>query len=169
MLCVCLCPCIYILTLPSYLKAKQSRGASIVIEVHLHHPSTSTRLTQRQHSTLPHTQYNCTLDTNMDVDSTSQSNYLESLLSQLPTSLHGQVQQLEVQSSRKLWHQLTNTLQAFLNDPQTNHIQIDLWENFIKNLSKKLDRRRLVEIATTVAGQYQGESVRTFNTGRQAG
>jgi 26S proteasome regulatory subunit N9 len=98
----------------------------------------------------------------MDVDtatgSSSWSSFLDSLLNKLPPSLHEQVHQLDNQAQRKLWHQLTNTLQSFLSNPETNGIQIELYDKFVNGLSGKLDKRRLVEIATTVAGQYEGGS-----------
>jgi len=88
--------------------------------------------------------------------STSPTQFLDSLLPQLPTSLHEQVHQLDIQAQRKLWHQLTNTLQAFLSNPESNPVHIELYDKFVKGLAAKLDKRRLVEIATTVAGQYEG-------------
>lgn len=98
---------------------------------------------------------------NMDVDSASTSSAIAAIKAQLPSSpssslLQEQLDALNDTASRKLWHQLTNQLQALLANPESHPVQIELYDSFVKGLSKKLDQRRLVEIATTVAGQYEG-------------
>jgi hypothetical protein len=94
----------------------------------------------------------------MDIDTSSSSSSLEAIKSKVPSSLHGDIDKLQDLSNKKLWHQLTNTLQAFLSKPESHPVQIELYQSFVKGLSSKLDKRRLVEIATTVAGQYEGEA-----------
>ena len=102
----------------------------------------------------------------MDIDnaassSSSSSSSIASVQAKLPASapaaLHAALDTLSETAGKKLWHQLTNQLQAVLADPASTPIQIDLYDSFVKGLSKKLDQRRLVEIATVVAGQYEGE------------
>lgn len=98
----------------------------------------------------------------MDIDNASSSSSAiasiqAKLPSSAPSSLHAALDTLSDTASKKLWHQLTNQLQAILADPASHPIQIELYDAFVKGLSKKLDQRRLVEIATVVAGQYEGE------------
>lgn len=95
----------------------------------------------------------------MDVDAASTSSAIAAIKARLPaaSSLQPQLDALRDTADRKLWHQLTNQLQALLASPESQPIQIELYDSFVKGLSKKLDQRRLVEIATAVAGQYEGE------------
>lgn len=95
----------------------------------------------------------------MQVDSSNgTADYLTGLLSRTPTSLHGHIESLQRCSERKLWHQLTNSLQAFLKAPESQSYQIELYDQFIKKFTPRLDQLRLVEMATTVAQQYDGAS-----------
>lgn len=93
----------------------------------------------------------------MDVDAASTSSAIAAIKARLPaaSSLQPQLDALRDTADRKLWHQLTNQLQALLASPESQPIQIELYDSFVKGLSKKLDQRRLVEIATAVAGQYE--------------
>lgn len=95
----------------------------------------------------------------MEVDTASSSSAIAAIKSKLPSSssLEAQLDTINETASKKLWHQLTNQLQALLASPESHSIQIELYDSFVKGLSKKLDQRRLVEIATVVAGQYEGE------------
>jgi len=93
----------------------------------------------------------------MDVDSSSPTAYLETLLTQTPSSLHPAIEQLINYSQRKLYHQLSNALQSFLKLPESAPFQIGLWSGFISKVVKKLDQLRAVEMAVTVAQQYERE------------
>lgn len=86
----------------------------------------------------------------------STSDYLARLQSQTPPSLHGSIETFERTSTRKLWHQLSNAIQAFLRTPESAPYQIELYDNFIAPLASKFDQLRLVEMAVAVAQQYEG-------------
>ena len=92
--------------------------------------------------------------------SSSSSEYLTKLASQAPESLHGHIAALQKYSDRKLWHQLTNTLQDILRQPESAPFQIDLYQNFVSKYAKRLDQLWLVEIAVAVAQQYEGAQTR---------
>lgn len=89
--------------------------------------------------------------------SSDTSVYLSTLSSSVPASLHEPIAQLERLSSRKLWHQLSNALHAFLRVPESGPYQIQLYDNFIAVYAARFDQLRLVEMAVTVAQQYDGE------------
>lgn len=91
--------------------------------------------------------------------SSSSSSALAAIKSKLPASLQPDLDRLQTLAEKRTWHQLTNTLQAFLANPDSHPVQIELYQTFVKGLASKLDKRRLVEIATTVAGQYEGACI----------
>ncbi|KAL7006359.1 26S proteasome regulatory subunit [Cystobasidiomycetes sp. EMM_F5] len=92
----------------------------------------------------------------MDVDAAgSASEYLSTLASKAPSSLQPHIEALQRYSDRKLWHQLANSLQAILRMPESGPFQIELFDGFISRYTKRLDQLRLVEMAVTVAQQYE--------------
>lgn len=95
---------------------------------------------------------------NMDLDEQSPTSFLETLLTQTPSSLHPHIEQLITYAERKLYHQLSNALHALLRQPESAPYQIQLWNGFISKLAKRLDQLRAVEMAVIVAQQYEGES-----------
>lgn len=99
----------------------------------------------------------------MDIDHRQQENsdeeFLATLSSQASTpAVHEAIAQFGQLSGRKLWHQLTVSLMAFLRMPQdTGHLQVSLWDGFIEKYRKRMDQLRVVEMATMVSQQYEGE------------
>ena len=101
----------------------------------------------------------------MDIDKQQQQQddetFLATLSSQAGSNAHLQssIAQFGELSRRKLWHQLTLSLMAFLrNSSETGHMQIQLWDGFIDRYKKRMDQLRVVEMATLVSQQYGGES-----------
>jgi hypothetical protein len=101
--------------------------------------------------------------TTMDIDHKQQENsdeeFLATLSSQASTpAVQDAIAQFGQLSGRKLWHQLTVSLMAFLRMPQdTGHLQVSLWDGFIEKYRKRMDQLRVVEMATMVSQQYEGE------------
>merc|ERR1712230_141875 len=91
----------------------------------------------------------------MEVDSHSPTAFLETLLTRTPASLHPHIEQLITYSERKLYHQLTNQLHAFLKLPESAPFQIELWNGFVERIVKRLDQLRATEVAVSVAQQYE--------------
>lgn len=97
----------------------------------------------------------------MDIDKAQRSDdeVLASLSSQASTSLQPAIAEFGRLSSRKLWHQLSVSLMTFLrNSSETGHLQVALWDGFIDTHKKRMDQLRVVEMATLVSQQYEGES-----------
>ena len=94
----------------------------------------------------------------MDVDNADES-YLEQAASSssTPASLQSYYPKFRQLHERKLWYQLTLTIEDFLNHPdsQTPPIQIDLYDKFVKRFSSKINQLQLAAIGVKVARQYQ--------------
>lgn len=63
------------------------------------------------------------------------------------------MERLRTQYSRKLWHQLTGTLFEFLQIASARHLQVDLFEKFVRPIAPKLNQLRLAELAVRVSQQ----------------
>nr|POF15050.1 putative 26s proteasome regulatory subunit rpn9 [Quercus suber] len=57
---------------------------------------------------------------------------------------------------RKLWHELTDILVTFYNDPQSASQRILLFNNFVKSFADKINQLKLVQIGLQAASQYKG-------------
>jgi 26S proteasome regulatory subunit N9 len=58
---------------------------------------------------------------------------------------------------RKLWHELTNTLVAFFNDPESASQRLPVYNTFIKTFADKINQLKLVELGLRAATQCQSE------------
>lgn len=58
----------------------------------------------------------------------------------------------------RLWFQLTRTIEAFFAVPASQPFRIDLYEQFIRDFSSKLDPLKHASIAVSVARSYEGAS-----------
>lgn len=80
----------------------------------------------------------------------------EAFLAQLrgrAPALQDLLEQLRVQHSRKLWHQLTGTLFQFLDAPASKDFQVEFFEKFVRPIGPKLNQLRLAELAVKVSQQ----------------
>lgn len=57
---------------------------------------------------------------------------------------------------RKLWHELTDILVAYYNEPQSASQRISLYNNFVKSFADKINQLKLVQIGLQAASQYKG-------------
>ena len=57
---------------------------------------------------------------------------------------------------RKLWHELTDILVQFYNEPHSASQRIPMYESFVKVFADKINQLKLVRIGLSAAGQYKG-------------
>lgn len=57
---------------------------------------------------------------------------------------------------RKLWHQLTDSLISFFNNPQSAHQRLPIYKTFILTFADKINQLKLVTLALTAASQCRG-------------
>lgn len=60
---------------------------------------------------------------------------------------------------RKLWHELTDVLIAYYNEPQSAAQRIPLFNGFVKSFADKINQLKLVQIGLQAASQYKGAFV----------
>ncbi|CBQ71239.1 related to 26S proteasome regulatory particle chain RPN9 [Sporisorium reilianum SRZ2] len=93
----------------------------------------------------------------MDVDHVDE-HYLEhaAASSSTPASLKPFYPKLQQLHDRKLWYQLTLTVEEFLNHPDSQKppIQIELYDKFVRRFSSKINQLQLAAIGVKVARQY---------------
>ncbi|TIB78820.1 hypothetical protein E3Q23_00561 [Wallemia mellicola] len=73
------------------------------------------------------------------------------LKAEAPASLTEDLTKLEINYSKRLYHQLTKTLQEIIQKDDISKYLVDLWNNFISTFKDKLNQLRLVEIGVRVA------------------
>lgn len=57
---------------------------------------------------------------------------------------------------RKLWHELTDTLVKYYNEPQSAGQRIAIYNGFIKTFADKINQLKLVQIGLSTASQCKG-------------
>ena len=57
---------------------------------------------------------------------------------------------------RKLWHELTDTLIEYYNQPESRPQRIPLFKSFISSFAEKINQLKLVTLGLSTAEQYQG-------------
>jgi len=63
---------------------------------------------------------------------------------------------------RKLWHELTNTLVEFFNQPGSASQRLPIYNTFIKTFAEKINQLKLVELGLRAATQCQSEHESLF-------
>ncbi len=58
---------------------------------------------------------------------------------------------------RKLWHELTDIIVTYYEEPNSASQRIPIYENFIKSFADKINQLKLVKIGLGAAGQCKGE------------
>ncbi|ORX93525.1 PCI-domain-containing protein [Basidiobolus meristosporus CBS 931.73] len=56
---------------------------------------------------------------------------------------------------RKLWHQLTTRLEEFVSQPESGSFLVPLYQNFVSDWAKKMNKLKLVSFALSAAAQFQ--------------
>jgi len=102
----------------------------------------------------------------MELDKIDPSTYLISMVDALPEELKHLYEKLQTLYQRKLWYQLTLTLQDILSRPSSAPFQVGLFENFVRHCEKHVNQLKLVEMGVIVAQQYfDGNEARDFLDG----
>ena len=74
-----------------------------------------------------------------------------------PEELQQDFLNLEDFWDRKLWHQLTDLLVNFFNNPSSASQRLPLFKNFILGFSEKINQLKLVALGLAAATQCQCE------------
>lgn len=90
----------------------------------------------------------------MDVDTIP--NYLEQQRDEAPEDLQHYFLSFEELWERKLWHELTDQLTAYFNDPKSGAQRISLYNTFIKTFADKISKLKLVHLGTLAAAECKG-------------
>ena len=57
---------------------------------------------------------------------------------------------------RKLWHQLTDKLIDFFNDPQSANNRLSVYKSFILTFADKINQLKLIALALNASSQCKG-------------
>jgi 26S proteasome regulatory subunit N9 len=57
---------------------------------------------------------------------------------------------------RKLWHQLTNSLDEFFKHPESGPQRLPLFKNFVLTFADKINQLKLVELGLAASQQCSG-------------
>lgn len=57
---------------------------------------------------------------------------------------------------RKLWHQLTNSLEEFFNNPKSAPQRLDVFQNFVLTFADKINQLKLVEMGLAASQECDG-------------
>ncbi|PVU85347.1 hypothetical protein BB559_007083 [Furculomyces boomerangus] len=90
----------------------------------------------------------------MEVDNQVHE-YLKGLQEQVPSELASICSELESLYERRLWHQLTEKVQEFFQDPRTAPFRISMYKNFISDWEKQMNKIMLVTFALYAAKQFK--------------
>ncbi|KAJ2655298.1 26S proteasome regulatory subunit [Coemansia sp. RSA 1200] len=93
----------------------------------------------------------------MDVDNPAH-NYLQRLQNEAPSGLAQYFLEFEDLYERKLWHQLTKKVEEFINIPEAAPYRIGLYNEFVKDWQKHMNKVKLVLFALAAARQFDDVS-----------
>lgn len=94
----------------------------------------------------------------MNVDTISD--FLAEQRDAAPEDLQSLVLEFEDLWERKLWHQLTNKLLDFFNDPRSAPQRLAFYQTFILKFADKINQLKLVDLALKAATQCKGKGVK---------
>ena len=90
----------------------------------------------------------------MNVDTISD--FLAEQRDAAPEELQPLILQFEDLWERKLWHQLTDALVEFFNNPGSAPQRLDFYKVFILKFADKINQLKLVDLALKAASQCKG-------------
>jgi len=91
----------------------------------------------------------------MNVDTIAD--FLANQRDEAPDELQGLILEFEDLWERKLWHQLTDKLIEFFNDPQSAKQRLDFYKVFIVKFADKINQLKLVDLALKAADTCRGK------------
>ena len=59
---------------------------------------------------------------------------------------------------RKMWHELTEILVEYYNEPRSASQRLPIYDNFIRSFADKINQLKLVELGLSTASQCKGMS-----------
>ncbi|KAJ6618236.1 hypothetical protein B0H10DRAFT_2164166 [Mycena sp. CBHHK59/15] len=77
--------------------------------------------------------------------------FIATALSATPQELHPLFDDFRDLYNKKLWHQLTLKLFAFLDHPASKPYRVDVFETFVRDFEPKINQLRLVEMGVKVS------------------
>ncbi|KAI7831847.1 hypothetical protein BX661DRAFT_209564 [Kickxella alabastrina] len=89
----------------------------------------------------------------MDVDN-SVYTYLQKQQREAPSQLSSYFSEFEDLYERKIWHQLTNQVEKFINIPEAAPYRISLYNEFVRDWQKHMNKVKLVLFALAAARQF---------------
>lgn len=87
------------------------------------------------------------------MDNEAVLDFLASQRSEAPDELQPAFLDFEENFERKLWHQLTDNLIDFFDDPKSGSLRLPLFTKFIKAFADKINQLKLVTLALSAAAQ----------------
>jgi hypothetical protein len=97
----------------------------------------------------------------MAMDTDTIPNLLGDLRDQAPDELQEYFIAFEDYWERKLWHELTDKLVEYYDQPESAEQRIPLFETFIKSFAKKINQLKLVQLGLKAATQHKGMHTHT--------
>ncbi|TEB23060.1 hypothetical protein FA13DRAFT_1694680 [Coprinellus micaceus] len=77
--------------------------------------------------------------------------FIGTALSATPSELHPYFEAFRTLYTRKLWHQLTQKLFQFFENPLARPYRVDTFERFVRDFENKINQLRLVELGVKVS------------------
>ncbi len=90
------------------------------------------------------------------MDNEKISNFLSEQREAAPDDLQHYFLTFEDYWERKLWHELTDILVAYYDEPESAAHRIPIYNNFIKTFADKINQLKLVKIGLSTASQCKG-------------
>lgn len=92
------------------------------------------------------------------MDNEKISTFLSTQRDAAPDSLQHYFLTFEDYWERKLWHELTDILVTYYNEPQSADQRIPIYNNFIKTFADRINQLKLVEIGLSAASRIDGNT-----------
>lgn len=92
----------------------------------------------------------------MAMDPEVVSNFLSEQRENAPEDLQASFLQIEDFWDRKLWHQLTDVLVEYFNNPASSSQRLPLFRQFILSFAEKINQLKFVSLGLLAASQCQG-------------
>ena len=86
------------------------------------------------------------------------SNYLTEQREAAPEHLQQNFLDIEENWDRKLWHQLTNALVTYFQDPASAPQRLSLFRSFILSFAEKINQLKFVSLGLSAATQCSSSS-----------
>lgn len=100
----------------------------------------------------------------MAMDTDTIPNLLGDARDQAPEELQEYFIAFEDYWERKLWHELTDKLVDFFEQPESAPQRIPFFETFIKSFANKINQLKLVTLGLSAATQFKGTIIHNNNT-----